>query len=201
MIHGTGGDPLGRFDRKLPGLKLGSKRRETNCGNHSRGQDHYPPCLARRFSHNTFLAEFGLNGIIPVHILIHTILKRNQVKYGKVIHKRRTANVVAGEGSKKPAFQKLFTGCPKFRDGRGGEIRTHDLLYPKQARYQATLRPDADGAECQPRPKKQRVIFEPGEGNAALNPAKKLLNLFSWGKLGGHDRNRHTIGFLAVQPS
>lgn len=25
--------------------------------------------------------------------------------------------------------------------GRGGEIRTHDLLYPKQARYQATLRP------------------------------------------------------------
>ena len=27
-------------------------------------------------------------------------------------------------------------------DGRGGEIRTHDLLYPKQARYQATLRPD-----------------------------------------------------------
>ena len=29
------------------------------------------------------------------------------------------------------------------RDGRGGEIRTHDLLYPKQARYQATLRPDS----------------------------------------------------------
>ncbi len=26
-------------------------------------------------------------------------------------------------------------------DGRGGEIRTHDLLYPKQARCQATLRP------------------------------------------------------------
>ena len=30
----------------------------------------------------------------------------------------------------------------KLRNGRGGEIRTHDLLYPKQARYQATLRPD-----------------------------------------------------------
>jgi hypothetical protein len=29
-----------------------------------------------------------------------------------------------------------------FENGRGGEIRTHDLLYPKQARYQATLRPD-----------------------------------------------------------
>ena len=30
-------------------------------------------------------------------------------------------------------------------NGRGGEIRTHDLLYPKQARYQATLRPDKGG--------------------------------------------------------
>ncbi len=29
-----------------------------------------------------------------------------------------------------------------LKNGRGGEIRTHDLLYPKQARYQATLRPD-----------------------------------------------------------
>ncbi len=27
-------------------------------------------------------------------------------------------------------------------NGRGGEIRTHDLLYPKQTRYQAALRPD-----------------------------------------------------------
>jgi hypothetical protein len=31
-----------------------------------------------------------------------------------------------------------------FENGRGGEIRTHDLLYPKQARYQATLRPDIE---------------------------------------------------------
>src|SRR5437867_12983897 len=31
------------------------------------------------------------------------------------------------------------------KTGRGGEIRTHDLLYPKQARYQATLRPDEGG--------------------------------------------------------
>src|SRR2546427_5849345 len=29
-----------------------------------------------------------------------------------------------------------------IKNGRGGEIRTHDLLYPKQARYQATLRPE-----------------------------------------------------------
>ena len=32
-------------------------------------------------------------------------------------------------------------------NGRGGEIRTHDLLYPKQARYQATLRPEPCPAE------------------------------------------------------
>ena len=31
-----------------------------------------------------------------------------------------------------------------MKSGRGGEIRTHDLLYPKQARYQATLRPDPE---------------------------------------------------------
>jgi hypothetical protein len=37
------------------------------------------------------------------------------------------------------------------KNGRGGEIRTHDLLYPKQARYQATLRPDASaGAIASP---------------------------------------------------
>lgn len=29
-----------------------------------------------------------------------------------------------------------------FKSGRGGEIRTHGLLYPKQARYQAAPRPD-----------------------------------------------------------
>ena len=34
-----------------------------------------------------------------------------------------------------------------MENGRGGEIRTHDLLYPKQARYQATLRPEPRAAE------------------------------------------------------
>ena len=34
------------------------------------------------------------------------------------------------------------------KNGRGGEIRTHDLLYPKQARYQATLRPDPGSRRC-----------------------------------------------------
>ena len=35
-----------------------------------------------------------------------------------------------------------------WKNGRGGEIRTHDLLYPKQARYQATLRPDEEGEDA-----------------------------------------------------
>jgi hypothetical protein len=30
----------------------------------------------------------------------------------------------------------------RLKDGRGGAIRTHDLLNPIQTRYQATLRPD-----------------------------------------------------------
>ena len=30
-------------------------------------------------------------------------------------------------------------------DGRGGEIRTHDPLYPKQVRYQTAPRPDRGG--------------------------------------------------------
>ena len=30
-----------------------------------------------------------------------------------------------------------------FKCGRGGEIRTPDILLPKQARYQATLHPES----------------------------------------------------------
>ena len=45
--------------------------------------------------------------------------------------------------------QPLFLVAEKWineeKSGRGGEIRTHDLLYPKQARYQATLRPADQG--------------------------------------------------------
>ena len=39
------------------------------------------------------------------------------------------------------------SGEIRLKNGRGGEIRTHDLLYPKQARYQATLRPDPRAGE------------------------------------------------------
>ena len=63
--------------------------------------------------------------------------------------------------------------CPSMRDtlenegtatrkeinrgnGRGGEIRTHDLLYPKQARYRATLRPE---------PRRVKVTVALGKSN------------------------------------
>ena len=39
---------------------------------------------------------------------------------------------------KPPTFVKGFF----FFSGRGGQIRTDDLLLPKQARYRATLHPD-----------------------------------------------------------
>jgi hypothetical protein len=32
-------------------------------------------------------------------------------------------------------------------NGRAGEIRTHDLLHPMQARYQATLQPELEGSQ------------------------------------------------------
>jgi len=35
----------------------------------------------------------------------------------------------------------VFAGGPTYR---GGGIRTHDPLLPKQVRYQAALRPDSD---------------------------------------------------------
>src|SRR5687768_15861369 len=46
------------------------------------------------------------------------------------------------------------------RSGRGGEIRTHDLLYPKQARYQATLRPaDQGSGKMHAPPTKSKYVF------------------------------------------
>ena len=39
---------------------------------------------------------------------------------------------------------KLISGLSLFIIGRGGEIRTPDILLPKQARYQAALHPDCE---------------------------------------------------------
>ena len=53
------------------------------------------------------------------------------------------ATDTARDGSKYLSFL-VFTSS--FKDGRGGEIRTHDLLVPNQALYQAKLRPETRGA-------------------------------------------------------
>ena len=42
-----------------------------------------------------------------------------------------------------PSFHGEMVFCRDLREsGRGGEIRTHDPLYPKQVRYQTAPRPD-----------------------------------------------------------
>ena len=42
-----------------------------------------------------------------------------------------------------PSFHGEMAFCRDLREsGRGGEIRTHDPLYPKQVRYQTAPRPD-----------------------------------------------------------
>ena len=44
-------------------------------------------------------------------------------------------------------------------NGRAGEIRTHDLLHPMQARYQATLQPEqVKGQKTAPGSEKQAVF-------------------------------------------
>ena len=45
------------------------------------------------------------------------------------------------DGLKKKSGSHVLTSG-YFYIGRGGEIRTHGLLYPKQARYQTAPRPD-----------------------------------------------------------
>src|ERR1035437_3892269 len=64
------------------------------------------------------------------------ILQSN-IRYG--FHRCTTPH----NGNKEANLSLIPLGCLR-KSGRGGEIRTHDLLYPKQARYQATLRPDPE---------------------------------------------------------
>jgi hypothetical protein len=66
---------------------------------------------------------------------------------------------------------RLFEGRPggcKKQNGRAGEIRTHDLLHPMQARYQTTLQPDdhrkVEEARC------------PGPRQALFNPISTRVN-------------------------
>ena len=45
-------------------------------------------------------------------------------------------------GRKSNPNDKLFSGATQNKIGRGREIRTPDILLPKQARYQTALYPD-----------------------------------------------------------
>jgi hypothetical protein len=61
----------------------------------------------------------------------------------------------------------------ELKSGRGGEIRTHDLLYPKQARYQATLRPDSEENEFARRqPERQCCFYQSFIKNQKTGPAE-----------------------------
>ncbi len=60
---------------------------------------------------------------------------------------------------------KKFGGFPKRKplsggeNGRAGEIRTHDLLHPMQARYQATLQPELRRGQKAERPRRKQAVF------------------------------------------
>src|SRR6185503_6437230 len=60
------------------------------------------------------------------------------------------------------------------------EIRTHDLLYPKQARYQATLRPDKGGENADRRGQKQSPISLDGQTRIRVpgQSPRRLLRVF-----------------------
>ena len=47
-------------------------------------------------------------------------------------------------------------------NGRAGEIRTHDLLHPMQARYQATLQPEQKKGHKASCPGPTQVLFRLG---------------------------------------
>jgi hypothetical protein len=46
-----------------------------------------------------------------------------------------------------------------IKNGRAGEIRTHDLLHPMQARYQATLQPELVKGQKDSRHLARQVLF------------------------------------------
>jgi hypothetical protein len=51
-------------------------------------------------------------------------------------------NAVANNAVDHEKSQQIIKSAGLFNCGRGGGIRTHDPLLPKQMRYQAALRPD-----------------------------------------------------------
>ena len=63
--------------------------------------------------------------------------------------------------------------CPKnYDNGRAGEIRTHDLLHPMQARYQATLQPEQKEGHKDPRPPAKQALFPTRLFRARIDTSK-----------------------------
>src|SRR4051794_17533284 len=52
------------------------------------------------------------------------------------------------------------------RNGRAGEIRTHDLLHPMQARYQATLQPEPENGQKDSRHSARQGLFCPNRARS-----------------------------------
>ena len=63
------------------------------------------------------------------------------------------------------------------KNGRAGEIRTHDLLHPMQARYQATLQPEQMKGQEAARLRSKQVFFPATDfrGNG-VRSARKTSN-------------------------
>jgi hypothetical protein len=53
-------------------------------------------------------------------------------------------------------------------NGRAGEIRTHDLLHPMQARYQATLQPEQKKGHKAAWGWPKQVVFHDAESRGAM---------------------------------
>src|SRR5687768_17935580 len=75
-------------------------------------------------------------------------------------------------------------------NGRAGEIRTHDLLHPMQARYQATLQPEQKEGEQDPPAAVTQALFPPRVKHSkyrARCPQQVFrtlaLTLAAWGQL------------------
>ena len=61
-------------------------------------------------------------------------------------------------------------------NGRAGEIRTHDLLHPMQARYQATLQPEQKEGQKAPWRGSKQALF-PASGRAICSrPSRRHVN-------------------------
>ena len=67
---------------------------------------------------------------------------------------------------------------PDRGDGRGEEIRTPDILLPKQARYQTALHPGEDAFYTKPRKKQENTDRVQFFREDAISPRMKASSAF-----------------------